>query len=54
MDSKASLPSHGQYNEKMAYSSPSLVDLGSIEEFALGGVGSIPEMMAMTNLMKHP
>lgn len=54
MDSKTSMPSHGQHTGKKAYSSPSLADLGSIEEFALGGVGSVMEMMQMTNLMKHP
>ncbi len=54
MDSKAALPSRQQPAGKRSYSSPSLVDIGSIEEFALGGAGSVPEMAAMTNLMKHP
>jgi hypothetical protein len=54
MDSKAALPSREQPTGKGPYSSPSLVDLGSIEEFALGGVGSVIEMAQMTNLMKHP
>jgi hypothetical protein len=54
MDSKAALLSHQQPAGKRPYSSPSLVDIGSIEEFALGGAGSVSEMAAMTNLMKHP
>ncbi|MBZ5649998.1 MAG: hypothetical protein LAO18_05895 [Acidobacteriia bacterium] len=54
MDSKASLPLRGQQTAKAAYSSPRLEDLGAIEEIALGGFGSVVEMMQMTNLMKHP
>ena len=54
MDSKVSSPAHAQPNEKRAYSPPGLVELGSIEEFALGGVGSVAEMMQMLNVMKHP
>jgi hypothetical protein len=55
MDSNAALPSQEQPTRKRPYSSPSLADLGSIEEFALGGVGSIRETNpGGPNHMKHP
>jgi hypothetical protein len=54
MDSKTSLPIPVQQAAKAAYSSPRLEDLGSIEEIALGGTGSVAEMMQMTAPMKHP
>ena len=54
MDSKASLPLRGQQTAKAAYSSPRLEDLGAIGEIALGGVGSVVQMMQMTAAMKHP
>ena len=55
MDPKASLPSRGQQAAKATYPSPRLEDLGAIEEIALGGFGSMAEMMAGgPNRMKHP
>jgi hypothetical protein len=54
MDSKVSLPSRGQQGARATYSSPRLEDLGAIEEIALGGFGSVVEMMQMTAAMKHP
>jgi hypothetical protein len=55
MDSKTSSPLPAQPTAKTAYSSPRLEDLGSIEEIALGGAGSMAEMMSGgPNLRKHP
>jgi hypothetical protein len=54
MDFKTSLPIPVQQAAKAAYSSPRLEDLGSIEEIALGGTGSVAEMMRMVNIVKHP
>lgn len=54
MDSKTSSSLPVQQAAKAAYSSPRLEDLGAIEEIALGGVGSMAEMMQMTNVTKHP
>ena len=55
MDSKISLSIPVQQAAKTAYSSPRLEDLGSIEEIALGGFGSMQEAMpGGPNLMKHP
>lgn len=53
MDSKVSMPSRGQQSEKKAYSSPTLVDIGAIEQIALGGTGTVAENAQMINLMKH-
>lgn len=55
MDSKTSSSLPVQQAAKAAYSSPRLEDLGAIEEIALGGVGSMAEMMSGgPNLRKHP
>lgn len=55
MESKTSSPLPIQQAAKTAYSSPRLEDLGSIEEIALGGFGSMQEAMkGGPNLMKHP
>lgn len=39
---------------KRAYSVPTLVEFGAIQQISLGGTGTVAEMLAMTNLMKHP
>jgi hypothetical protein len=52
MDSQGPLPQ--QPAAKKVYSAPKLVDIGAIEQIALGGVGSVRENAAMTNKMKHP
>ena len=54
MNSKTSSSLPVQQTAKAAYSSPRLEDLGAIEEIALGGFGSVAEMMQMTAAMKHP
>ena len=54
MDSKTSSSLPVQQAAKAAYSSPKLEDLGAIEEIALGGVGSMAEMMRMADCDEAP
>lgn len=39
---------------KRAYSVPTLVEFGAIQQISLGGAGSVAEAAMMTAGMKHP
>jgi hypothetical protein len=54
MDSLRSLPSQEERAAKKAYSTPTLVDLGSVEELSLAGTGSLTEGQHSTDVKRHP
>jgi hypothetical protein len=54
MDSLRSLPSQREQAAKKAYSTPTLIDLGAVEELSLAGTGSVKEGPGSTNRKRHP
>ena len=54
MDSLRSLPSQEQQAAKKAYSTPTLVDLGSVGELSQAGTGTLAEGMHSTDTKRHP
>jgi hypothetical protein len=52
MDSVPSLPPQKERATKRAYSTPVLVDLGTVEELSLAGVGSVAEGPSSMNPKK--
>lgn len=54
MDSMRSLPSQTEHPAKKVYSTPTLVDLGAVEQLSLAGTGAVVEGPGSTNRLRRP